>query len=279
MILSGWESVFFWIFSIAAILAGLLTVMARNAVHCALFLISSLVSVAALFILLGAEFIAGVQILVYVGGVMVLFLFVIMLVNVGAEEEGRAPIFHRPSQVATALVFSLMLVLGLLTAINKGYEGLKKRDSEALQRAEVTKADQEGKLQTGATGVSHLSSQTEGVGNSLYTYASLPFEIASLLLLVAIIGSVMLARTLKQEAAADDVDPDTLQTAASVRSLEAKAGDCCAVRHEMFIERNGARTSCPPAGKARSGLREALLPRSVRAARSGGQDVRAPTGC
>ena len=93
MTLSGWESVFFWIFSIAAILAGLLTVMARNAVHSALFLISSLVSVAALFILLGAEFIAGVQILVYVGGVMVLFLFVIMLVNVGAEEEGRAAPF------------------------------------------------------------------------------------------------------------------------------------------------------------------------------------------
>ncbi len=104
MILSGWETVFFWIFAISMILAGLLTVMARNAVHSALFLISSLVSVAALFILLGAEFIAGVQILVYVGGVMVLFLFVIMLVNVGAEEEGRAPIFHRPSQVATALL-------------------------------------------------------------------------------------------------------------------------------------------------------------------------------
>jgi NADH-quinone oxidoreductase subunit J len=60
--------------------------MAKNAVHSALFLISSLVSVAALFVLSGAEFIAGVQILVYVGGVMVLFLFVIMLVNVGAKK-------------------------------------------------------------------------------------------------------------------------------------------------------------------------------------------------
>src|SRR6266571_3636388 len=96
MILSGWESVFFWIFSIAAILAGLLTVMARNAVH------------SALFILLGAEFIAGVQILVYVGGVMVLFLFVIMLVNVGAEEEGKAAIFNGTPQVAAAMVFSLL---------------------------------------------------------------------------------------------------------------------------------------------------------------------------
>src|SRR6266478_1759373 len=128
MILSGWESVFFWIFSIAAILAALLTVMARNAVHSALFLISSLMSVAALFFLLGAVFIAGVQILVYVGGVMVLFLFVIMLVNVGAEEEGKAAIFNRTPQVAAALVFSLLLVLGLLLAINKGFGNPKEKE-------------------------------------------------------------------------------------------------------------------------------------------------------
>lgn len=223
MTLSGWETVFFWIFSISAILAGLLTVMARNAVHSALFLISSLVSVGALFILLGAEFIAGVQILVYVGGVMVLFLFVIMLVNVGAEEEGRAPMFHRPSQVATALVFSLMLVFGLLYAINGAFGGPK--DKDHAQQTAAARGARDQTLQTGATGVSRLSTETERVGNSLYTYASLPFEIASLLLLVAIIGSVMLARTLKQEAAADDVDPDTLLTAASVRSLEAEANE------------------------------------------------------
>jgi len=89
----------------------------------------------------------------------------------------------------------------------------------------IARGAREQALQTGATGVSRLSTETERVGNSLYTYASLPFEIASLLLLVAIIGSVMLARTLKQEAAADDVDPDTLQTAASVRSLEAPASE------------------------------------------------------
>src|SRR2546423_2562161 len=139
MILSGWESVFFWIFSIAAILAGLLTVMARNAVHSALFLISSLVSVAALFILLGAEFIAGAQILVYVGGVMVLFLFVIMLVNVRAEEEGRAAIFNRPPQVAAALIFSMLLVIGLLFATKRGYEGLQKRDGDKATKANETR--------------------------------------------------------------------------------------------------------------------------------------------
>src|SRR5262249_1478559 len=154
------------------------------AVHSALFLISSLVSVAALFILLGAEFIAGVQILVYVGGVMVLFLFVIMLVNVGAEEEGRARIFNRPSQVTAALIFSLLLVVGLLYAINQGYPG---KGADLSVAAEKRKQE-DSELPVAATGRSRISTQSERVGASLYTYASLPFEIASVLLLVAIIG-------------------------------------------------------------------------------------------
>ncbi len=220
MILSGWESVFFWIFAIGAILAGLLTVMARNAVHSALFLISSLVSTAALFILLGAEFVAGVQILVYVGGVMVLFLFVIMLVNVGAEERGTAAIFNKPPQVAAALFFSVLLVMGLLFAINRGYLGLQKRDSAKLEQSAETRQAQQQNLQAGATGVSQISDDTGRVGTNLYTYAALPFEIASVLLLVAIIGSVMLARTLKQEVAADDVDPEVLQGAVIASKVE-----------------------------------------------------------
>jgi len=213
MSLSGWESVFFWVFSIAAILAGLLTVMARNAVHSALFLISSLVSVAALFVLLGAEFIAGVQILVYVGGVMVLFLFVIMLVNVGAEEEGRAAIFNRPAQVTAALVFLALLAIALVIfAIPRGYKALTERDKVSAQEVANARNAQQQKMETGATGVSRITKETERVGGKLYTFASLPFEIASVLLLVAIIGSVMLARTLKQEIAADDVDPEVLKS-------------------------------------------------------------------
>src|SRR5882724_978357 len=146
MILSGWEAVFFWVFAIAAIFAGLLTVMARNTVHCALFLISTLVSVAALFVLQGAEFIAGVQILVYVGGVMVLFLFVIMLVNVGAEERGDPMIFNKPKQVAASLIFCLLLVFGLLVAITRGVEGFKGRDRERLENATQDQATRESGL-------------------------------------------------------------------------------------------------------------------------------------
>ncbi len=210
MTLHGWEAVFFWIFSIAAIFAGLLTVMARNAVHSALFLISSLLSVAALFVLLGAEFIAGVQVLVYVGGVMVLFLFVIMLVNVGAEEQGLSEIINKPRQVAASLIFCLLLVVGLLFAINTGYQGLQKRDEARLGESSEQRRARDQDLSPGATGTSRITTDTQQVGNSLYRFASLPFEIASVLLLVAIIGSVMLARTLKQEAAVDDVDPAVL---------------------------------------------------------------------
>jgi len=211
MTLSGYEAIFFWIFGLAAIFAGLLTVMARNAVHSALFLISSLVSVAALFIIARAEFIAGVQILVYVGGVMVLFLFVIMLVNVGAEERGRDEIFNKQRQVTTSLIFCLLLVGGILYAVNKGYGGLQRLYPTTPEAAAAQQASSDQAHPTSGTGSSRITNDTGAVGGSLYRYASLPFEIASVLLLVAIIGSVMLARTLRQEASADDVDPEALQ--------------------------------------------------------------------
>src|SRR5207244_6071154 len=88
----------------------------------------------------------------------------------------------------------------------------KKKGVEAI--AEQRLAQQQA-LATAATGTSKITRATERVGGSLYRYASLPFEIASVLLLVAIIGSVMLARTLKQEAAVDDVPPEVLQQEAA----------------------------------------------------------------
>lgn len=215
MVLTGWEAVFFWVFAIAALVAALLTVLARNAVHSALFLISSLIAVAALFVLLGAEFIAGVQILVYVGGVMVLFLFVIMLINVGASERGTEVIFNRTPQVAASLVFSLLLAFGLVFAIRTGLDGLRNRDKVKISAIESTRETQQEALGTSSTGTSKITKDTETVGGSLYRYGGLAFEIASVLLLVAIIGSVMLARTIKQEAAVDDVDPETMKAALS----------------------------------------------------------------
>ena len=210
MILSGWSAFFFWFFALAAIFAALLTVMARNAIHSGLFLISSLVSVAALFVLAGAEFIAGVQILVYVGGVMVLFLFVIMLVNVGAQERGTEEIFNRPRQVGASLVFCFLLVAALLFAVNTGYPKLQEKITQQAS-GEAVAGQVNRRLPRGATLTSSLSTQSENFGAGLFRFGSLPFQNASSVLLVAIIGSVMLARTLKQERSADDVDPETLK--------------------------------------------------------------------
>ena len=218
MILSGWESVFFWVFAIASLVAGLLTIMARNAVHSALFLISTLLAVAALFVLLGAEFIAGVQILVYVGGVMVLFLFVIMLVNVSAEEKGNEELFNRPGQVAASLLFLIPLVFGIISMINQSATQFRPGGGTTYESAEEMVATQRAQRAAGERGLplsetrtTKLSEDTQRVGASLYRYGGLPFEIASVLLLVAIVGSVMLARTAKQERAADDLDPEVLR--------------------------------------------------------------------
>ncbi len=157
------------------------------------------------------EFIAGAQILVYVGGVMVLFLFVIMLVNVGAEERGTDEIFNKQRQVGASLIFCFLLVMGLLFAVNTGYQGLRTRDEAKLSQSSDERAERDKRLLSSATGTTKITGQTESVAQILYRYGSLPFEIASVLLLVAIIGSVMLARTLKQEASADDVAPEVLQ--------------------------------------------------------------------
>jgi NADH-quinone oxidoreductase subunit J len=178
---SGWETIFFYAFGVMALFASLVVVTARNAVHSALALISTLVSVAALFILLRAEFLAGVQVFVYVGGVMVLFLFVIMLVNVGREERGETRLFTR--QAGAAGLVAIVLAVAFVLAANAAIP--------VLERAAPPVA-----LEESRGGVSR---DTESVGADLYSRAALPFEIASVVLLIAIVGAVLLARERKQE--------------------------------------------------------------------------------
>ena len=183
MVLHGWEAVLFYVLAIMALFMGVFVVTARLAVHSALFLISALVNVALLFILLRSEFVAGVQILVYVGGVMVLFLFVIMLVQTRAEEEARVRLYTRQS--APAVIVAIFLALSFIFAMQLAQPAFKPPDTAASQTVDVTDA---GAIQN-----------TEKVGEALYRQAALPFEIASLLLLVAMVGAVLLARGTKQE--------------------------------------------------------------------------------
>jgi NADH-quinone oxidoreductase subunit J len=183
MELKGAETVFYYLLAFFTLIMGLSLIRARSAVHAALLLMGTLVGVAGLFLLLHAEFVAGAQILIYVGGVVVLFIFVIMLVNVREEITEATRLFTRQELAAWILVG--VLALATIVAI--------RREPTLIPR-EVTAPPVE------ETAVSSArSSDTQNVGHTLYTTAALPFEIASLVLLVAIIGSVVLARTRRQE--------------------------------------------------------------------------------
>ncbi len=128
MQLHGWEAVLFYVLAFSTLIMGVLVVSARLAVHSALFLIGTLVNIALLFILLRAEFVAGVQILVYVGGVMVLFLFVILLVQTRAEEEGKVKLYT--GQMWPAVILTLLLAVSFFFAMNSAQPAFRPTTTE-----------------------------------------------------------------------------------------------------------------------------------------------------
>ena len=164
---------FFYLLSGLAVLGGVLVITRRNAVHSALALIVTLLSVAGLYLMLYAPFVAGVQIIVYAGGIMVLFLFVIMLVSIERTVKDRQ--FNRIWPVG--LVASCALLALFLGAFTKGKDLFHDRP---LTLPEATNTQQIASMLYGEAG---------RVGQ--YTFA---FEIASLLLLVAILGAVIMTK-------------------------------------------------------------------------------------
>jgi NADH-quinone oxidoreductase subunit J len=167
------QAIFFYIFAIMVLGGAILTITRRNAVHSALFLIVSLMGVAGLYLLQKAEFLFAVQIVLYIGGIMVLFLFVIMLVNL--DEAAKEKQFNGQWWIALVCV---AIVGGLLFYfLSKG--------ASAFQIAQPGVA---------ATPVASGMGNTELLADALFTEYLLPFEIASLLLLVAVVGSVVMAK-------------------------------------------------------------------------------------
>jgi NADH-quinone oxidoreductase subunit J len=164
---------FYWLSGLAVV-SGVLVITRRNAVHSALALIVTLLSVAGLYLMLYAPFVAGVQIIVYTGGIMVLFLFVIMLVNIERSSKDRR--FNRVWPVGLTAACALLVLF--LFAFAKGRERLFPDRMMALPEASNT--------QQVAT---MLYGEAGKMGQ--YTFA---FEIASLLLLVAILGAVIMTK-------------------------------------------------------------------------------------
>src|ERR1043165_7737919 len=158
---------FFYMLSGLAVLGGILVITRRNAVHSALALILTLLAVAGLYLMLYAPFVAGVQIILYAGGIMVLFLFVIMLVNI--EKSQKEEQFNKQWLVGLAAAIALGALFVFVFI-----KGRSLFPDRAIQMPE--------------------QSNTQQVALLLYGNYMFAFEIASLLLLVAVIGAVVMAK-------------------------------------------------------------------------------------
>jgi NADH-quinone oxidoreductase subunit J len=159
----------FILFAGLAIGCGLAVVAQRNPLYSAISLIGVFISLACLYVMLAAPFIAAVQVIVYAGAIMVLVVFVIMLLNVEQEERGRTRLkFLVPTAVALAAVL-IAEVAFILVSVQEEFRV------------------------TPTTAVSDIG-VTHSIGSQLFTRYLLPFEITSILLLMAIVGAMTLAR-------------------------------------------------------------------------------------
>ena len=159
----------FLILAATTLVSAVLVITQRNPVHCVIWLVVTLFSVGGIYLMVHAEFLFAVQVILYVGGIMVLFLFVVMLVNL--DVAAKQAQFRRKWQLA---LFTAVVLLGELSyGLVRGKQGLRL---------------------TAAPAVATSEGNTQAVGRALYQTYMLPVEIASILLLVAMVGAVIMAK-------------------------------------------------------------------------------------
>jgi NADH-quinone oxidoreductase subunit J len=186
------QAIAFYVIALATVLAGVGVVSSRNPVHSVLFLIGAFFSAAGLFVLIGAEFLAMLLVVVYVGAVAVLFLFVVMMLDVdfAALRQGFAQYLPLALLVSVALVVEMLLVTA--TVANTG----------------------------AARGGTHIAPPTsvtnaEAIGRVLYTDYVYLFQAAGLILLVAMIGAIVLTLRHKPSAKRQNIAAQVARTPAS----------------------------------------------------------------
>jgi NADH-quinone oxidoreductase subunit J len=163
--------ILFYSFAVIAVVASLLVIAQRNPIYSVLLLIASFGALSGLYVLLDAPFVAVIQIIVYAGAIMVLFLFVVMLLNAPHEEteyDEHTQMLRRPGAMRFGGFLAVVLVMELVWALSKG-------------------------AQTGRFAGASVSSVAL-IGRSLFTDYAFQFEVTSVLILVAMVGAVVLAR-------------------------------------------------------------------------------------
>ena len=160
--------ILFFVCALLAVTGAILLILAKEPIHSALSLILVMVSLAVLYLLLGTPFIAAVQIIVYAGAIMVLFVFVIMLLNMGVEERTD---FSKLAKYA-GLPLAILLLLAIAYFLGQSAVG--------------------GAIANGAAGTAEFSTRELSV--QLFRQYLFPFEATSILILIAILGALVLAR-------------------------------------------------------------------------------------
>lgn len=167
----AWNVVFFYLLAAVSILAALGMVIAMNPVHSAIFMVLTLFNTAGIFVMLGAEFLAAAQVIVYAGAILILMLFFLMLVDPQNLPE-RGP--GHPVQRVVAPLLGIVLFLEVAAAIaNRAMVGFSGGVTPEIMALE--------------------GGNTQAVGNLLFTQYLLPFEAISLVLAVGVIGAIVLA--------------------------------------------------------------------------------------
>ena len=164
-----WHEVVFWLLAVLMTVAALRVVTSANVVHAALYLVATLMGAAALYVLLFAEFVAWVQVLVYVGAILVLMLFGLMLTR---APIGRAQLDNNQRPLAALCALAVFVVTSWITI-------------DAFQGKEIAF----NRFVSGGG-----KSLTESVGEVIFSTYVLPFEVVSMLLLAALVGAVVIAR-------------------------------------------------------------------------------------
>jgi len=185
--------VLFYVFSLVAVGGGVAVILSRNTVHAAMFMISSLLGVACLFALLEAFFLAVLQVLVYAGAIMVLFLFIIMLLDVGpdAGKGSKWSVKSLAFGIASLLGIGLLtvLMLGFVDSPNAASLGWNPVGNEAVAKGEQVL----------------FSKSVKSFGFGLLTKYMLPLQVAGFLLLAAMVGVIVLSKKRSDEDEEDEL--------------------------------------------------------------------------
>ena len=184
------HSLMFYLFAFVTVASAVMVITAKNPVHSVLFLILAFFNAAAIFLLQGAEFLAMILVIVYVGAVAVLFLFVVMMLDINFQTFQRGFVKYLPLGLAVAIILAIELIVALL-GWQSGAIGLSVTETPALTEV----------------------SNTEAIGNIIYTHYIYLFQGAGMILLVAMLGAISLTLRsrigVKRQRIASQVDRST----------------------------------------------------------------------